>query len=141
MHVAIIMHGNRQWAMQRDLPSTAGQAAGAAALQTTVALAVSARVSTVTLYTICGPGGECPAEDKDANVRVLESFLGNDLRWCLEKSVRISLIGHSGRLNWLLPALRDHNEHLSGAKSPLHLRIVVDYSAHDRDRQSGLARG
>jgi undecaprenyl diphosphate synthase len=132
MHVAIIMHGNRQWARQHDLPSTAGHAAGAAALHTTVALAISARVRTFTLYSICGTGGECPPDDKDANLQVLDSFLGNDLQWCLEKSVRISLIGNSERLNWLLPVLRDHNEHPSIAQSQLHLRIVVDYSAHDR---------
>jgi len=32
MHVAVIMHGNSQWAIQRGLPSTAGHAAGVAAL-------------------------------------------------------------------------------------------------------------
>ena len=131
MHVAIIMHGNGQWAMQRGLPPTAGHAAGVAALRTTVALAASARVRTLTLYSICSPGGARSRHEVEADLCVLDHFLGGNLQCCLEHSVRVSLIGSSERLNGLLPALCDHNAHLSIAGSRMHLRIVIDYSAHD----------
>jgi undecaprenyl diphosphate synthase len=131
VHVAIIMHGNRQWAMQRGLSSTACHAAGAAALHTTVALAASVRVRTLTLYSICGPCRGGPAQEANADLCVLHRFLGSDLQWCLENFVRVSLIGSCGRLSWLRPTLADHQERLDVARSRLHLRIVVDYSSHD----------
>jgi undecaprenyl diphosphate synthase len=132
MHVAISMHGNGQWAMQRGLPSLAGSAAGAAAMRATVALAASARVRTLTLYSIGNCSGARPRHEVDADLGVLNHFLGRSLRTCLEQSVRISLIGKSEPLDWLLPPLCDHNQHLSVTGSRMHLRIVVDYSAHDR---------
>jgi undecaprenyl diphosphate synthase len=131
MHVAIIMYGNGQWAMQRGLPWTAGGAAGAAALRTTVALAASARISALTLYSLCSPSDARPRHEVDADLGVLNHFLGGNLHSWLEQSVRISLIGNSEPLSWLLPPLRDHNRRLSVTGSGMHLRIVVDYSAHD----------
>jgi len=132
MHVAIIMHGNGQWAMQRGLPSTAGHAAGAAALRTTVALAASAGVRALTVYSLCGRGDARLRHEVDADLCMLNHFLRGSLQRCLEPSVRISLIGNSEPLNWLRPPLCDHNKHLSVTESRMHLRIVVDYSAHDR---------
>jgi undecaprenyl diphosphate synthase len=118
--------------MQRGLPWIAGSAAGGAAMRTTVAFAASAGVRILTLYSICSPSDARPRHEIEADLGVLNHFLGGDLRDCLEQSVRISLIGNSEPLNWLLPALGDHNQHLSVTGSRLHLRIVVDYSAHDR---------
>jgi undecaprenyl diphosphate synthase len=131
MHVAIIMDGNGQRAMQRGLPSTAGGTAGATALRTTVALAAAAGVTTLTLYAILNPSETRPRYEIDADLGVLDHFLGGSLRWCREQAVRVSLIGQSEPLTWLLPSLSDHNRHLNVTGSRLHLRIVVDYSAHD----------
>jgi undecaprenyl diphosphate synthase len=136
MHVAIIMHGTGKWARQRGQAWSASRAAGVAALRTTVGLAASARVRTLTLYCICTPDGTRPRQEVVANIGVLDQFLRGNLRWCLEESVRISLIGSSGRLNWLLPPVTDHNEHLGLAGSRTHLRIVVDYSGHDSITQA-----
>jgi undecaprenyl diphosphate synthase len=131
MHVAIIMHGNGQLAMQRGLPATASCAAGVAALRTTVALAAYVRVRTLTLYAVCSPGGARPRQEVDADLCVLQRFLHDNLQSCAEDSVRISLIGNREAPRPLLPTLGDHNEHLNVAGTRLHLRIVVDYSAHD----------
>src|SRR5580704_8666518 len=131
MHVAIILHGNGQWAMQRGLPWTAGSAAGAAALRTTVAFAAAARISALTLYCIGSPHEARPRYEVDADLGMLNHFLGDDLQCWLEQSVRISLIGDREPLKWLQPHLRAHNRHLGATQVRTHVRIVVDYSAHD----------
>jgi undecaprenyl diphosphate synthase len=131
MHVGIIMHGNAQWAMQRGLPSAASCAAGVAALRTTVSLAAYVRVRTLTLYAIGSPGGARPPPEVDADLCVLQRFLQDNLQCGPEDSPRISLIGNRGAPGPLLPSLRAHNEHVNVAGTRLHLRIVVDYSAHD----------
>jgi undecaprenyl diphosphate synthase len=126
MHVAIIMHGNSQWAIQRRLPSTAARAAGVAALRSTVALAAVAGVRTLTLYCNCGPGGAAVAD-----LCVLRYFLRGNLPSGPKERVRISLIGNSKPLSWFLPRSLERNEHLGVVGTGLHVRIVVDYSAHD----------
>lgn len=121
--------------MQRGLPSTAGCAAGVAALRSTVAFAVSAQVNTLTLYSNCSSSGARPSQEVNADLSVLRHFLRDNLR-CPEDPVRISLIGNHRRLKGLLPLRCDCNEHLSVAREQLHLRIVMDYSAHDRLTQA-----
>lgn len=121
MHVAILMNGNGRWASKRGLPPTAAHRAGAAALRTTVELALRAGIKTLTLYGIGSAGSES----------VLEGYLRSDSQRCADQAVRISVIGDRLRVcAALLPQCA------AAKRSRLHLRIVIDYSAHDRVVQS-----
>jgi undecaprenyl diphosphate synthase len=128
MHVAIIMNGNGRWAAQRALPPAAGYAAGVAALRGAVESAAAAGVRTLTLYAICAPAGARPWQEIEADLSVLDSYLRGDARRCNELAVRISLIGNHERLCAALPPDCDSPEE---TRMRMHLRIVVDYSAHD----------
>jgi undecaprenyl diphosphate synthase len=125
MHVAIIMNGNSRWATQRGLLPSAGRAEGVAALRNTVGLAAEAGVRTLTLYSLCTPDCTRPRQEIDADLNVLGSYLQSDAGRCLEQSIRISVIGESGRLSAALA--RD----VDSSTQRMQLRIVVDYSAHD----------
>jgi undecaprenyl diphosphate synthase len=131
MHLAIIMNGNGEWANQRGLAPTASHAAGVSALRNTVALAVDAGVKTLTLYAICTPGCGRPSEEIDADLGVVGTYVRADAQACLRQSVRLTVIGSAEWRSYFLRGAFDHNEHLSCEASRMHLRIVVDYSAHD----------
>jgi undecaprenyl diphosphate synthase len=128
MHVALIMNGNGRWAAQRALPPAAGYAAGVAALRGAVESAAAAGVRTLTLYAICAPAGARPRQEIEADLSVLDGYLRGDARRCNELAVRISLIGNHERLCAALPPDCDSPEE---TRMRMHLRIVVDYSAHD----------
>jgi undecaprenyl diphosphate synthase len=133
MHVAIIMNGNARWAVKRGLPPTAAYLEGAAALRTTVALSLRAGVKTLTLYAIGCTGTDSPTRELDADLRVLRGYLCAESRRCAAQAVRISVIGNCKRpLLWLA----EDDEFAAATHSRLHLRIVIDYSAHDRIVQS-----
>jgi undecaprenyl diphosphate synthase len=132
MHVAIIMHGNGQWAIQRGLSSTVGCAAAVAALRTTLSVAAAARVRTLTLYSNCSHDGVRSHHEMDANLGVLNHFLRTRLHSRREESVRISLVGINSGIDGLLAHRPDHHERLNVAGTHLHLRLIIDYSAHDR---------
>jgi undecaprenyl diphosphate synthase len=121
MHVAIIMNGNGRWALQRGLPPTGGHREGAAALRTTVELALRAGIKTLTVYAI--------VEELDANLRALGGYLRSDSARCAQQAVRISVIGDCKRLGAAL--LRIPESEATARPSRLHLRIVIDYSEHD----------
>jgi len=130
MHVAIIMNGNGRWALTRGLPPTGGHREGAAALRTTVELALRAGVRTLTLYA----NSERPVHELDADLRVLGGYLRSERQRCAEQSVRISVIGNGTRLGAVrVPGREDGTV---ATHSRLHLRIVIDYSAHDTVVQS-----
>ena len=131
MHVAIIMNGNGEWERQHGLAPTASHAAGVSALRNTVAWAVDAGVKTLTLYAICTPGCGRPSEEIDADLGVVRSYVRADAQARVRQSVRLSVIGSAEWRSYILRGPFDHNEHSSSEASRMHLRIVVDYSAHD----------
>jgi undecaprenyl diphosphate synthase len=136
MHVAIIMNGNGRWAAKRGLPQAAAHREGAAALRTTVELALRAGVKTLTVYGISSAGSESPMQELDADLRVLGNYLRSDSRRCAEQAVRISVIGNCRRLGAALLRVAEEDESSVAKCSRLHLRIVIDYSAHDSVVQS-----
>ena len=132
MHVAIIMNGNGRWALTRGLPPTGGHREGTAALRATVEVALHAGVRTLTLYA----NSDRPVHELDADLRVLAGYLCSESRRCAEQAVRISVIGKcSSRGTALLRAAEPDAPGIA-KQSRLHLRIVIDYSAHDTVVQS-----
>jgi hypothetical protein len=65
------MNGNGRWALTRGLPPTGGHREGAAALRTTVELALRAGVKTLTVYA----NPDSPVHELDAGRRMLGGLL------------------------------------------------------------------
>ena len=131
MHVAIIMNGNSRWATQRGLPSTAARSEAVAVLRNTVGLAATAGVRTLTLYALSTPGCTRPRQEIDADLGVLDTYLRSDLQRCLDRSIRVDVIGNNEQLRAALPRNLACQGLGRGTTSRMNLRIVVDYSAHD----------
>jgi undecaprenyl diphosphate synthase len=131
MHVAIIMNGNSRWATQRGLLPTAARGEAVAVLRNTVGLAAEAGVRTLTLYALSTPGCTRPRQEIDADLGVLDAYLRSDLQRCLDRSIRVDVIGNNEQLGVALPRDRTCPGLSRAAGSRMNLRIVVDYSAHD----------
>jgi len=131
MHVAIIMNGNSRWATQRRLPPTAAPSEAVAALRNTVGLAATAGVRTLTLYALSTPGCTRPRQEIDADLGVLDTYLRSDLQRCLDRSIRVDVIGNNEQLRAALPRNLACQGPARGTTSRMNFRIVVDYSAHD----------
>jgi len=131
MHVAIIMNGNSRWATQRGRPPTGARSEAVAALRNTVGLAAEAGVRTLTLYALSTPDCTRPRQEIDADLGVLDSYLRTDLQHCLDRSIRVDVIGNNEQLNAALPRELAGQGLCGRAASRMNFRIVVDYSAHD----------
>jgi undecaprenyl diphosphate synthase len=139
MHVAIIMNGNGRWAARRGLPARAGYVEGVAALRTTVELALSAGVKTLTLYALGSSTCPNPGGELEADLRVLTGYLCAEA--AREQPIRISVIGKGDQLGASLSRLRAYSTRLGSIEPPLHLRIVIDYSEHDHLVRSSWRSG
>jgi undecaprenyl diphosphate synthase len=131
MHVAIIMNGNSRWATQRGLPPTGARSEAVAALRDTVGLAVEAGVRTLTLYALSTPDCTRPQQEIDADLGVLDTYLRSDMQRCLDRSIRVDVIGNNEQLRAALPRELAGQGLCGTAASRMNFRIVVDYSAHD----------
>jgi undecaprenyl diphosphate synthase len=131
LHVAIIMDGNGRWAARRGLPRTAGHRAGADAVRRVVEAAPTLGITTLTMFAFSSDNWRRPRDEVAALMSLLRRYLQAELARLLDNDVRLTVIGRRDRLpDGLANAIADA-ERRSAAGTRLHLRIAIDYSAHD----------
>ena len=123
------MDGNGRWAARRRLPRTAGHRAGAKAVDAVVATAARQGIDTLTLYAFSADNWTRPAAEVGALFRLLRRHLLIQTQRCLERSIRINIIGRRDRLDPGLLQLIERSERATAHCSGMHLRIAIDYSA------------
>lgn len=123
------MDGNGRWAARRRLPRTAGHRAGAKAVDRVVATAARAGIDTLTLYAFSADNWTRPAAEVGALFRLLRRHLLIQTQRCLERSIRINVIGRRDRLDPKLSQLIERSERTTAHCSGMHLRIAIDYSS------------
>jgi undecaprenyl diphosphate synthase len=131
LHVGIIMDGNGRWAQRRGLPRTAGHIEGAKAVNDIVETAARAGVRVLSLYAFSADNWRRPGAEVAALMSLLRRYLMTETRRCIEQSIRINIIGRRDRLTASLVRAIEQSEQLTAACTGLHLRIAVDYSAHN----------
>ena len=131
IHVAIIMDGNGRWATARALPRLAGHRAGADAVRRTVEAAVDLGIGALTLYAFSSDNWKRPHVEVEGLMRLFQSYLIAETPKCIERGIRLEVIGRRDRLDAALAAAIGEVERQTAACRNLHLRIAVDYSARE----------
>ena len=131
LHAAIIMDGNGRWATARGLPRLAGHRAGAEALRRTVEAAPDLGIGTLTVYAFSSDNWRRPPAEVSALMKLFHGYLRREQARCIEKGVRVSVIGRRDRLPRMLLPVMEGCERATAAGRTLHLRLAVDYSSRD----------
>jgi undecaprenyl diphosphate synthase len=129
MHIAIIMDGNGRWAAERDLPRSAGHRAGAKAVEAIVETAARQGIRTLTLYAFSAANWDRPRAEVSALFVLLRRYLLAETPRCLERGIRLNVIGRRDRLDTRLREVVEHSERATAHGAGMHLRIAVDYSS------------
>jgi undecaprenyl diphosphate synthase len=131
IHVAIITDGNGRWGTVRGLPRSAGHRAGAENLRRVLRAAPELGISTLTLYAFSANNWQRPQSEVNILMQLLHDYLIVETPRCVERGIRVSVIGRRDRIS---PALREAAESAESATANgerLHLRIAVDYSSRE----------
>jgi undecaprenyl diphosphate synthase len=139
LHAAIIMDGNGRWASTRGLPRVAGHRAGAEALRRTVEAAPDLGISVLTVYAFSSDNWRRPQPEVSALMKMFHTYLRREQAKCVDKGVRVSVIGRRDRLPRLLLPVIDECESATARGKKLHLRLAVDYSSRDAILAAALA--
>ena len=131
LHAAIIMDGNGRWATARGLPRVAGHRAGAEALRRAVENAPKLGIGTLTVYAFSSDNWRRPRTEVSALMRLFHNYLRRERDECIEKGVRVSVIGRRDRLPAMLLPMIEEIEKATARGAKLHLRLAVDYSSRD----------
>ncbi|MCB9848470.1 MAG: di-trans,poly-cis-decaprenylcistransferase [Phycisphaeraceae bacterium] len=92
-HVAIIMDGNGRWAKARDLPRSAGHAAGATAVERALQAISWAGVEALTLYSFSSENWTRPADEVDALMTLCVAKLKEKREFLVEHNIRLRHLG------------------------------------------------
>jgi undecaprenyl diphosphate synthase len=131
LHAAIIMDGNGRWASARGLPRVAGHRAGAEALRRVVEAAPDLGIGVLTVYAFSSDNWRRPQPEVTALMKMFHIYLRREQAKCVDKGVRVSVIGRRDRLpRLLLPAIEEC-ESATAEGRKLNLRLAVDYSSRD----------
>ena len=132
-HVGLIMDGNGRWANARDLPRTAGHAAGEAALFNTIDGALAAGVQWLSAYTFSTENWTRDPEEVEFLMWFNEDLLLRRRDALHEKGVRMYFAGDLSD-----PRIPDRNRtHMADAEAltrdndRLHMVFAFNYGGRD----------
>jgi undecaprenyl diphosphate synthase len=131
MHIAIIMDGNGRWALRRGLTRSQGHRAGADAVDRAVEAAAKHRIDTLTLFALSTDNWRRPQAEIRALLELLRRYLLSQTSRCLERSIRLNVIGRRDRLEPSICRAIAWSEEVTARCSGMHLRIAVDYSSQE----------
>jgi undecaprenyl diphosphate synthase len=127
-HVACVMDGNGRWASQRDLPRTAGHAAGEEALLDTIEGALAIGVRWLTVFAFSTENWRRPRDEVRYLMGFNESLLVRRRDELHQKGVRIRF---AGRRDWRVPrrVLRrmDESTELTARNRTMTLTMAFNY--------------
>jgi undecaprenyl diphosphate synthase len=125
------MDGNGRWASTRGLLRVAGHRAGAEALRRTVEAAPDLGISVLTVYAFSSDNWRRPQPEVSALMKMFHTYLRREQAKCVDKGVRVTVIGRRDRLPRLLLPVIDECESATSKGKKLHLRLAIDYSSRD----------
>jgi undecaprenyl diphosphate synthase len=140
LHVAIIMDGNGRWAERRGLSRTEGHRAGVATARRVAEAALEEAISVLTLYAFSSDNWGRPADEVSGLFSLLAEYLAEEVRLCMSRGVRLTVIGRRDRLPFPLRAAISSAEQSTEKGRRLWLRLAVDYSSRDAILRAANAR-
>ena len=141
-HVAIIMDGNRRWALANGLPALEGHRRGVAALERAVDAALRRGIAMLTVYAFSEENWKRGSAEVAGLFGIAERFARDRAASLAARGVRVRVIGRRDRLPARLSDAFRTLEERTAHGTALLLMIAVDYGARAelRDACRALAR-
>lgn len=128
-HVAIIMDGNRRWALEHNLPKSKGHREGAEAARTAVESAIECGVSYLTLYGFSSENWKRPKSEISNLMGLIGLYLRQEVADLDRRGVRIRFIGERRNLSPDIVSLIDRAEKRTRGNAILTLIIALSYGS------------
>ena len=130
-HIAIIMDGNGRWAKNRNLPRTAGHAAGAEAFRRIANYCRTLGVEYLTVYAFSTENLKRSAEEVAGIMKLLGAYLREALADMEKNHVRFKFFGDLSRLSPELRKLCQQAEQTSSAYHDVQVNFCLNYGGRD----------
>ncbi|MBO9539581.1 di-trans,poly-cis-decaprenylcistransferase [bacterium] len=126
-HVAVIMDGNRRWALNRLLPGKHGHKAGVETLRELVKACLDLGIGYLTVYAFSTENWNRSSDEVGYLWALFEESLLKEVEGLDEHGVRMRFIGEIDELNPKIRASIQQAESRTGSNAKLTLNIAMNY--------------
>ena len=130
-HIAIILDGNGRWAQQRNLPRTAGHAAGAETFRKIATYCRDIGLEYLTVYAFSTENWKRPKNEVDTIMSLLEKYLYEAIDRMERDKVKMCFFGDTTvlppELQELIARTREISRHYEGCQ----VNICLNYGGRD----------
>ena len=130
-HIAIIMDGNGRWAKKRNLPRTAGHAAGAEAFRRIANYCRTLGVEYLTVYAFSTENWKRSEDEVAGIMKLLGTYLQEALADMEKNHVRFRFFGDLSRLSPQLQKLCLEAENTSSVYGDVQVNFCLNYGGRD----------
>ncbi len=126
-HVAMIMDGNRRWALSRGLPVAAGHAQGARRVKSLVEACAERGVRFLTVFAFSTENWARPAPEVAALMGLLALYLEKEVKDMNARGVRLKIVGDRRQFTPRLQTLMGDAECNTAHNTGFTLTIAANY--------------
>ncbi len=130
-HIAIIMDGNGRWAQKHYLGRIVGHQKGAEAVRTTVRTCREIGIKYLTLYAFSVENWIRPAQEVEALMNLLQTYLRSELQEMLENDIRLTTIGNMEALQGSIKKTLRETIEKTAQNRGMVLNLALSYGARD----------
>jgi undecaprenyl diphosphate synthase len=130
-HVAVIMDGNRRWAVRQGLPASWGHRAGEWTAMRLVNAALRLGVRHLSIYAFSTENWDRSQEELAALFDTVGHGVAQGIEWLHELGVRVRWCGRRDRIEPSLASALELVESMTSNNDALSLTVCVDYGGRD----------
>ena len=130
-HLAVVMDGNRRWALKNGFLKEIGYTQGVKIVERLIRICVEEQISTLSLFAFSTENWARAQDEIDFIFRLLEKVLDENLQKCVENNIKLRAIGDLSRLQ---PHLMDKIKNAENATKNctlLCVNMAISYGAKD----------
>lgn len=135
-HIAIIMDGNRRWALQNGLSPIMGHWKGAEILTDIVRAAAQLGVETLTVYAFSTENWGRSDTEVEALMNLFEVYLERKRDLMVREGIKLDAIGDLSRLPPRVQAAFQETKKATENSQKINLVLALNYGARDEIRRA-----
>ncbi len=135
-HVAIIMDGNRRWAVGRGCPKTVGHWKGAETLSKIVESAANFGIRVLTVYAFSTENWSRSGEEVDSLMQLFKMYLIGNKDRMIKEGVRLGAIGDLKKLPADVFEVLEETRRATALGKRIELVLAINYGARDDIRRA-----
>ncbi len=130
-HVAIILDGNGRWAKKRLMPRNYGHSQGSKNVERICEDAWKMGIKYLTVYAFSTENWSRPADEVDALMKLLRSYLKDCIKTSRKNDMRVRIIGDRTRLDADIQESIRALEEDSKDRQGLNFQVALNYGGRD----------